>query len=182
MKNKILVNKKSQMEIMGLAVVVILIVFGMVFMMKYMATKKPVEYQKEYSQTELASNIINTLLKTTIKDCLELSFADLYKDCAENPNEGSIDCSGGATPDSCSYSQTQTEYVLSSTLGIWGMNYEFIVYVDELDPLQFSIWGEDISIKSTEGCPGEKKSKRYSIPAPNVNPDQTVYIKLDICD
>lgn len=178
---KILVNKKSQTEIMGLAIVVILIAFGIVFMMKYMATKKPVEYQKEYSQAELASNIINALLKTTTEDCLELSFADLYKDCGENPNGGSIDCSGGTTPDSCSYSRTQTEIVLINTLGAWGMNYEFIAYLDEADPLDFSIWGSGISIKSISGCPGEKKSKRYSIPAPNT-PDQTVYIKLDICD
>lgn len=180
MKNKILVNKRSQTEIMGLAIVVILIAFGIVFMMKYMATKKPVEYQKEYSQAELASNIINTLLKTTTEDCLELSFADLYKDCGENPNEGSIDCSGGTTPDSCSYSRTQTGDVLSNTLETWGMNYEFIVYTEE-PPSDYSIWGSGISIKSIDGCPGEKKSKRYSIPAPATT-DGTVYIKLDICD
>jgi len=177
-------NKKSQTEIIGLAIVVILIAFGIVFMIKYMATKKPVEYQKEYSQAELASNIINTLLKTTTEDCLELSFADLYKDCGENIDEGgSIDCDGNTIPDTCRYSQEETKDVLDGTLKAWGMNYEFIVYLDEVDLEDSSVWKFLLvpSIESDVGCPGEKKSKRYSIPAPDTIYG-TVYIKLDICD
>lgn len=173
-------NKKSQTEIMGLAIIVILVAFGLVFMMKYMATNKPTEYQKEYLYAELSSNIINTLLKTTVDDCLQLSFADLYRDCAENPPSGSIDCRGFSSPNSCSYSRTQTEEVLDKTLEEWNINYEFIVYTEEQTILN-SIWDGGNSIKSSDGCLGEKKSKRYSIPAPSTV-DGTVYIKLDVCD
>ena len=169
-------NKKSQTEIMGLAIIVILVAFGLVFMMKYMATNKPTEYQKEYLYAELSSNIINTLLKTTVDNCLQLSFADLYRDCAEGE---SIDCSGGSTPNSCDYSQGQTLSVLGNTLGEWKINYEFNVYTEE-SLLGDSIWSLG-SIESDDGCIGEKKSKRYSIPAPNTI-DGTVYIKLDVCD
>ena len=105
-------SRKSQMEIMGLAIVVILITLIMLFVVRFVVLRQPAEYKKEFTQTELASNIINTLLKTNAPDCSDLTFTELFQDCAEGQ---SVSCNSDV-PNSCSYIEAKTNYILDNTL------------------------------------------------------------------
>ena len=155
-------SRKSQMEIMGLAIVVILITLIMLFVVRFVVLRQPAEYKKEFTQTELASNIINTLLKTNAPDCSDLTFTELFQDCAEGQ---SVSCNSDV-PNSCSYIEAKTNYILDNTLKKWNIGYEFNAFTSTENIFQLG------------SCPGEKKSKRYPIPTSML----TLYITLDICE
>ena len=155
-------NKKSQMEIMGLAIVVILITLAMIFVVRFVIFKKPAEFKKSFTQAELASNTINTFLKTKSKNCNGLSMTELLQDCGQSQ---SIYCENGKV--SCKYVNDTAAEVFSKTLDSWNVDYEFKTYFDERSPI----------LKLGQACKGAKKSKLFPIPTAA----RALYVKLDIC-
>ncbi len=154
--------KKAQSEIMGLAIVVILLILGMTFVIRFMASKEPVDYKKQFTQSELASNMINTFLKSTSRDCNGLSMTELLQDCGQSRG---IIC--GNDMDSCEYVEDTAQFVFSNTLEAWKMDYEFKAFADEEEPI--------FTLGKT--CLGSKKSKLFPIPTAS----RTLFVKLDIC-
>ncbi|MAE42762.1 hypothetical protein CMO93_03250 [Candidatus Woesearchaeota archaeon] len=154
-------KKKAQTEIIGLAIVVILLIIGMTFVIRFMMTKEPVDYKKQFTQAEIASNMINTFLKSTSQDCNELSMTELLQDCGQSM---SIHCNGKV---SCDYVEETVQDIFNQTLEVWKINYEFKVFQQEEIP------------KFTLGtpCPASKKSKTFPIPTSS----GTLFVKLDIC-
>lgn len=152
------------MEIMGLAIIVILISLSMIFVVRFVVLKKPTDFKKAFTQTELASNMLNTFLKTTSEDCTGLSMTELLQDCAQGP---SIFCEDAAVSSSCEYVENTATEIFGNTLGLWNIDYYFSVYEDVS-----SLW-----IELGSACIGAKKSKLYPIPSAA----RTLYVKLDIC-
>lgn len=155
-------KKKSQMEIMGLAIIIILISLGMIFVVKFVVLNKPTEFKKSFTQTELASNIINSFLRSTSSDCYGLSMTELLQDCAQSKT---ITCEDGLT--SCAYVKEVATIIFSKTLVLWNLDYEFKTYVDEDSPI----------FKLGETCENDKVSKLFPVPTAV----RTLYVKLDIC-
>jgi hypothetical protein len=154
--------KKSQMEIMGLAIVVILITLAMAFVIRFGVLNKPADFKESFTQTELASNMVNTFLKTTSQDCSGLSMTELLQDCAQNQV---IYCKN--TIPSCEYALDTADKIFKRTLDTWNLAYEFQVYLEEQNPI----------FKLGNTCPGNKKSKLFSIPTSA----RSLNVKLDIC-
>lgn len=155
-------NKQSQMEILGLAIVVVLILVATIFVVRFLVIKAPTEYRKGFVSSEIASNMLNTLLKTAAKDCSQLTITELLQDCAQ---ARSITCDDGK--DSCKFVESTANHIFDQTFDKWNMKYEFLAYTDVNAPL----------IKLGKPCRADKRSKIFPIPISAA----TMYTKLDIC-
>lgn len=155
-------NKKSQIEIMGLAIVVILVIIGMLFVVRFVVIRKPAEFKAEFTQTQLATNMLNAFLNSDTKSCSGMSITNLLQDCAQAQ---SFICDDGKG--SCVYVRDAAKEIFSKTLEEWKLDYYFLVYFQ----------GESPIIKLGNECAGDKKSKIFPVPTST----RSIYTKLDIC-
>ena len=72
------------MEILGLAIVVVLILVATTFVVRFLVLKTPTDYRKGFVSSELASNMLNTFLRTAAPKCSQLSMTELLQDCAQS--------------------------------------------------------------------------------------------------
>ncbi|MCK5026528.1 MAG: hypothetical protein KAS15_08075 [Nanoarchaeota archaeon] len=107
-------NKKGQMEIFGLVIIVMLITLGMFIVIRFVVFSEEEETLKGYTQTQSAANFLSTLRRTTT-DCNEMSIEQLIQTCAVNPFKT---CPDGSKI--CPYLEEQVEYLLENTLVAWG--------------------------------------------------------------
>lgn len=154
------IMKKGQQEIMGLAVVIVLIIIGILAIAKLNSFEA--SHKKDYERSELASSMLNTLLATTSRDCNGLSMTQILQDCAGNPNSQGL-CNA---ENSCAYFEQQAKEIFKNTLESWQINYEFSTFYDEENPI----------IELGKQCIN-KKSELFPMPTGT----GILSVKLDIC-
>jgi len=159
-------SKKSQLEVLGLAIVVILITLGVLFVIRFIVFKEPTEIRKSYIKTELASNMLNTLIRTDTT-CRSKSITELLQDCASNPPNGSIDC---GSDHSCKFLNETIEIITNKTLRKWNQDYQFDVWLEDGTVLIHTL-------SDPLACQGEKESKPFYLPLQVT----TINLKLDLC-
>ena len=165
-----MMTKKSQMEILGLSIVVVLVLVAVVFAARFLIFKTPSSYRAGFISSELASNMLSTFLKTNAKDCSRLSMTELLQDCGQSLG-GGIRChNGGDEKSSCKFLESTAQEIFDKTFKKWGVNYEFLAYTDRNDP-------NTILVRSGDKCMSEKKSKVFPIPISTC----TMFSQLDIC-
>jgi len=164
------IGKKAQMEIMGLAIIIILLALAMLFVVQFVILRQPSDIKKTFTHKELAANTVNTLLATTT-DCRELPISQLLEDCADG---GNIPCPTG---NSCSQAEEAIEQILAKTLDEWNKEYYMTVKVakDTIAGPFGNILKEDIP----QQCPGEKITSSPCCILPT-GAGQMI-INLDIC-
>ena len=155
-------SKKSQMEILGLAIVVVLLLVASMFVYVFFGNAQK-NLRSTFISSQLASNTVNTFLKTTASSCLKRSMTELIQDCALIGNF----CENGQ--DSCSYVRFAANTIFNQTLDEWKIKYEFLIYSDARRPIA------DLG----EKCKGEKKSQTF--PVPTDAEGLQIFAKLDIC-
>ena len=136
-------KKKSQMEIMGLLIIVILFSLGLLFTIRFMATRERSTVLETFTTTELAANMLNAMLKTTVQGCKEADMTDLFRDCAAFPtidcdSDGSIYSYDPELPDSCAKLRESINFIFSRTLDIEKKRYLFNAYIIESQPLPWA--------------------------------------------
>lgn len=151
--------KIAQIEIMGLAMVMILIIVSMAFATKFLV-EEPIGYKKQFAHAEMASNTVNAFLGTT-SDCNGLSMAELLQDCSKDK---SIICDG---EDSCNYASAIAQQIFMETLEKWNVGYAFKVFNGK--NAQIIVLGKN--------CPLDKKSKLFPMPTDS----GVLFVSLDIC-
>ena len=109
--------RKSQMEILGLAIVVVLILVATIFVIRFLVLRTPTNYRAGFVSSELASNMRNTFLKTAAKDCSQLTMTELLQDCAQGR---SITCDN--SQDSCKFVESTAKKIFEATLEKWNIN------------------------------------------------------------
>ena len=114
--------KKAQMEIMGLAVIVILLVIAMLFVIGIMLNPEK-SIRKPYTYEKLASNSMNAVLKTSTS-CRNLDIKDLLKDCG---GDQVIFC--GDQP-SCIFLTSEISKIFEDTITPLNIKYFFNASVD----------------------------------------------------
>lgn len=170
------------MEILGLAIVVVLILMATIFVVRFLAFKTPTDYRKGFVSTELASNTISTFLDTNADDCSQMTMTELLQDCAlfgvggkcvdRDITYGCIKCTNPNEEYSCEFIKSNAISIFSQTLDRWNLRYIFLSYIDANSPF--------ITIDKSGGLCKEKKSKLFAVP---VDPTSaiTMFVKLDIC-
>lgn len=140
---------KAQIEIMGLAILTLIIVATILFASRIMLNKEEIDYKKEFKE-QLSSNIVEVFLRTT-SNCGKLTMAELLQDCSNNNLSSRINC---GILDSCSYVEKEAKEIFSNTLEEWNVNYEFKAFFDENKPLLYL----------GDKCYANKKAKFFPIP------------------
>lgn len=161
-------TKKSQMEIMGLAVIFLLVIIAILIAVRFgIGTGSEERLKQEFEHADLASSTLDVLLKTTTQ-CKGSTVRDLYQDCGGLFQR--IDCNDDGNPDSCEFVNSVVNQILTSTLDQWKKNYDFKAYIDP---------GSPISSFSRGDCGPyvDKHSKTYVI---NVQ-GRHMFITLEIC-
>lgn len=160
-------SNKTQMEIMGLAIIVILVAMAMLFVVQFIVLKEPTELKKTYTYSELAANTLNAMLKTTTA-CKDQDITRLLQDCAAYPPDGLIVCNGG----SCDFVTGAIKEILNQTLVTWNIAFNFTTKIKILDK------EENVIPPISQGtCIGERQTKIYPIPTA-AGP---MIVRLDIC-
>jgi len=119
-------KRKSQMELLGLAIIVILVSLGFLFVVRFVLLKPSDNLKKEYTYTEMASNELNAILKSTTDNCKGTDITELLQDCATIQR---ITCEDGRN--SCVYVNETIYNILNSTLTDWKKTYIFNVSIDD---------------------------------------------------
>lgn len=181
--------KKAQMEMMGLAIIVILIVLGLLFAVRFVIKKDTGEKPptEEYRTSELAANFLNAMLETNAPECYDISFSALYQDCANDgksldplqfESAGSIQCAmdvdGVHNDPSCKYIKDKTKFMLDKTLEEWGKKYIFVVATKTENPFDTLIF-ELYNVEKSQ-C-NNRRVKIQPLPA-----TQPIYLWLYICE
>ena len=144
-----------------MAIVVVLLLLAATFVIRFLLVKKSPEYRKSFVSAELASGMINTLLKTTSQSCSKASMKDLLQDCATTQ---SLVCENGQG--SCDYFNEAANGILLQTLNKWNYKYQFTAAVGQ----------ESTFVDIGSKCISEKKSETYVVPSAI-----SIEVKLDIC-
>lgn len=147
---------RAQTEILGIAVVILLVSVGLLFVLGYAVNKEKPTHREEFVKVEIGYNMIFAVLETTTPCWGGLSVRDLVKDCAEkNFPEDRIQC---FSQDSCAYAEAFIkENIFQKTLDTWGYqdSYSFII---DFPPYS----AQDIVIGTTKQ--GERIPINYQIP------------------
>ncbi|MBI2124889.1 hypothetical protein HYT92_03800 [Candidatus Pacearchaeota archaeon] len=152
------------MEIMGLAVVVLIILVAMVISVRFLVFKKTDNARQGFVSAELASNTINTFLKTTAAECSKAKMEELIQDCAQGTERI---CSNGEG--ACEFVENAAGEIFSRTFDKWKTKYRFMIFIDPSTPF--------VNLESQCTDKHEKESETFFVP---VNAG-AVSVKLDIC-
>ena len=153
------------MEMLGLAMIVLLIAGGILIAYRFKVIQ-PKSSAGWYSDTELASGLLKTLDNTYVPECME-TMSELFIDCYA---KHAVQCSeGGDMTDSCQAANKVTKIVLDSTLGKWGRKYHF----------NSSTQGAKITDINT--CSEEMDRVSMEFPLPTNTAKGDLMLDLEIC-
>ena len=150
------------MEIMGLAIIFILVIFGVLFALRFVLMKPETDVRKGYQQSMLAANML-TGIRGTTTDCHDATVEQLLQDCTA---EKKLSCPPNLN--SCQKANNVIDHILRETLYQWQKAYSF------------SISGPPAvaSIAFAEGdCSGEKEVKTHPVPTRA----GTITLRLELC-
>lgn len=160
-------KRKSQIEMFGLSLIVILIVVGFLLFVSF-RQKIPVnDYKKNYIADEMASNFVNSVVSVTPIECYEtdLNILELLKLCARREQ---ISCSGYSNP--CELANKTLNIIANRSLVKQELN--FVMYTEGLNE---NLLIKNGVCKNNAGQLGTVIISLYPVMTNNV------FLKLQIC-
>jgi len=170
-------RKKGQTEILGLAMIVILVILGFAFALQFALREPDRSAIGVITDRQLAATTISTMLNTNIA-CGPFTLQEILLDCAVNNNRGYCSSNpsvfNASLRNACDEAQNLTETILGTTVGTWGRGYYFSVYKLITDPpLVFHTQGDcDPSVFTTS------ESAIFPLTTSHL---QKIYIQMVIC-
>jgi hypothetical protein len=189
---------KAQSELLGLAMVVLLIALGFVFLLSFMVATSDSDTRKEFVDKELAINTLNAMLDTNTL-CRGNSVKKLIVDCATNKR---VRCGNTNQLNSCQYLFSQTDDGSSDPQGV--VPYILNQTLDNRNDFVFTgyisyIGGDTEELSELSAFGGASSKKGYFSNINTVNRPQcprgqvpgifplpistgTIFIELYICE
>ena len=161
-----MIGKKSQTELIGLAIIIIIIAMGFIFYIRFYEPSTGVKGKQDFMDTKLASNMLSVILRTTDK-CQDIEMKNLIQACAEGVSTV-LYCD---TYRPCDRVRDQIALILQDSLDQWGHQYELTAKKRGGD--LFTPLGN----VGAGGCPSDRMSETYPIPTDS----GPALIRLDIC-
>lgn len=175
--------KKAQVEMIGIALVIVLLILGLGFFLSRSLAPSD-DLHGTYVRKQLSQNTLDVLIKT-VTDCRGLDFVTLFEDCGNNDFAGgSIQCAGHG---SCGYIHGKIDYILNQTLAVRKFPYVFVVYKgdDEYNDHLFKVETK-ASIAGINCTLRNIQLARVTVETPGIQPlplypAGTMNLKLYIC-
>ncbi|MBD3313888.1 hypothetical protein GF345_05595 [Candidatus Woesearchaeota archaeon] len=118
-------RRKAQLEMIGIAIVVVLVVLGFLFVLKAISGP-PSETHSGFVRSHITQDLLNTV-SISDADCGGIDMTELLKACAER---ATVDCA----PDPCQAFITYMEDILEQTLGEQRLAYRLRAYISNSPP------------------------------------------------
>ncbi len=162
-------RKKSQSEIVGLLIIVVLISFIMLFV--FYIIMQP-EEPTVGDEINLASSYVGSILKTTAVGCYEDgNMQDLIIECVKSGGKEGRPCKDNSTINHCEYLRENIEETLSATLGEWKRKYEFKI---------ISYTGRTIVHVNSSDLSSVRSGQAFTQPLPVVFADNTKSWSIEV--
>ncbi len=179
--------KKSQFEVLGIAMVVLLLLLGMLFVVYFASRPKPPVRQVE--ESILAGRWITSLLETTDPFCYDNTVKELLQTCVERQPSPPF-CPGipelnFPSLSYCDHFNAVLGMTLNKTFTTWEREFKLTIdgpwreahIVTTVAGKQGKIFTNEEEIEKI--CLGERETKIHVVPLRI--PGATVTIRLDIC-
>lgn len=114
--------KKAQVEIMGVAIIVLLVSIAFLFVISFQArssSRADKSPQATYGMEQLSTNFLAASLQTSA--CQKHTVEDLVVACAKGTKQGCL------TEDPCMEANETLEALLTRTLDTWEIGYQFMI-------------------------------------------------------
>ena len=159
-------NRKAQMEALGLIVIVILLTLGMFFMVKFGLDDEP---KKALGPKILVESTLSSLLRTTVDepgcDFYGSKFPelgkDLLEDCATHNSFDASSCTYDCGVHCCNFFSFKAGELLNETVGKWGNDYELIITTLQGDSFYVL---DEAGVVSGEGCKSDRTAATHFLP------------------
>ncbi len=162
-------NTRAQFEAMGLAIIVVLISLGLLVVLLF-SVREETDAPERYRDQQLAQNIVDALLATSVKDC-PIDIADLIEDVVTtNRNPCNVP--------SEELLKSIVGTILSETLEKQDYHYAFLIRedVDGATPIL------EIKKSCEPGLPEQETEEPGNQPITVYPTVQTYMILLYLCD
>ncbi|MBU1198462.1 MAG: hypothetical protein KKF46_08135 [Nanoarchaeota archaeon] len=156
------INRKAQLEMIGLIVIVIIVVVALLIFTVYQVTNPQRNIKRKYMNEEIATNMLVSMMNIDLRECHNLSLQELVGDCAKTFH--SITCLDST---SCEIANKTIYDILNRTLIDWDVSFNL------------SVQNTDISFVNL-GCTARVKSKIRGFQILPLYPGQIEMI-LDVC-
>lgn len=156
---------KSQTEIMGLAMVMVLIVLGLVIYIRFAATSTSnTAHPTELMHKQLPVVLNDVMLQTNIEECGGETLRVVLMRCADGTDHI---CTNPAT---CTVASSWIANRLNETLQTWGFSYIYRAYLDDnlASPLFEQAYGD---------CSRNRDAEIFSFRIGH----RVLHMRLDLC-
>ncbi len=114
---RIVKGKRSQTEIVGLVIVMVLVVMGILFTMTFLFVKEDKSMAVEFGEADLPQSMVDAFLKMSSFSCTDRTVDQVLRDCVTS--SGST-CAGKTM---CEVVKSDAVTLFKDTLDAWGNVY-----------------------------------------------------------
>ena len=160
-------RRKGQGEILGLAVVVVLVLVGFMLALRFWLNAPEDNEGDVVIDRQLSSSMIATLLNTNL-DCKDVTLSEVIQDCAQKGS--TFEYCGNPRRGACDEAEYVTGVILERTLKKWDRGYLLSVRTASEEKFNHSNLGCGIGLSDAE-------KERFPIPTKS----GTIYLELTVC-